>query len=118
VTFYISALEIRLLSYLLSLLASRVQSGDLINMACVHSERVVCVVTDNVPPPDSISEQITPRVISVRLLMLMSVMASLGIVLSCIFLVFNISYRHCKYVDDDDDDDDDDNESTLTSHKF
>ena len=59
---------------------------------------LLSVRTDNDPPADSISEQINPRVISGGLLVLMTVLAALGIVLSCIFLVFNIRYRHCKYV--------------------
>jgi len=52
--------------------------------------------SDDQIPPDSISEQITPRVISVGLLILMTVLAALGIVLSCVFLIFNITYRHAK----------------------
>lgn len=56
--------------------------------------------SDKNPPPDSISEKITPRVISVGLFILMTVLAALGIVLSCLFLVFNIRYRHCKWARD------------------
>ena len=59
---------------------------------------LVCVATDSEPPADSILEKITPRVISVGLLVLMAVLAALGVVLTSAFFVFNVRYRHCKYV--------------------
>ena len=50
------------------------------------------------PPPDSISEKIVPKVISIGLFITMTTLASLGIVMTCLFLVFNIRYRHQRCV--------------------
>ncbi|KAK2172393.1 hypothetical protein NP493_966g00017 [Ridgeia piscesae] len=50
------------------------------------------------PPPDSITEKIVPKVISTNLFFAMTSLAVLGIVMSLIFLVFNIRYRHRRYI--------------------
>ena len=70
--------------------------GGTLNLAQLNS--TLFGRSDNEIPPDSITEKITPCVISVGLLILMTVLASLGIILSFIFLVFNITYRHAKCV--------------------
>ncbi|KAK2188874.1 hypothetical protein NP493_117g04006 [Ridgeia piscesae] len=50
------------------------------------------------PPADSITEKIVPKVISIGLFFTMTTLSALGIVLSFLFLVFNIRYRHQKYI--------------------
>ena len=53
---------------------------------------------DGHAPPDSIVEVVVPIVISLTLFIGMTVLASMGIVLTCLFLVFNIRYRRAKWV--------------------
>ncbi len=53
-------------------------------------------ITGGHPPPDSIIEVVVPRVISLSLFITMTVLSSVGIVLTCIFLGFNIKYRQSK----------------------
>lgn len=48
------------------------------------------------PPPDSIIDKKVPEVVATGLFITMTVLASLGIVLACLFLGFNIKYRHRK----------------------
>ena len=60
--------------------------------------QLIFVITGGHPPPDSIIEVVVPRVISLSLFLTMTVLSSVGIVLTCIFLGFNIKYRHSKWV--------------------
>lgn len=51
---------------------------------------------NNQPPPDFIAKKLVPQVIDTGIFFAMTSLAAFGIVLSTLFLVFNIKYRHYK----------------------